>query len=55
MELQRRLIRAGYPLDKVDGVIGPQTVAAIRAYQQARGVTVDGFPSQDVLRLLKSR
>lgn len=55
MDLQRRLIRAGYPLDKVDGVIGPQTVAAIRAYQQARGVTVDGFPSQDVLRLLKSR
>lgn len=55
MELQRRLIRAGYALDKVDGVIGPQTVAAIRAYQQARGVTVDGHPSQDVLRLLTSR
>ncbi len=55
MELQTRLIRAGYTLDKVDGVIGPQTVAAIRAYQQSRGVTVDGYPSQDVLRLLKSR
>lgn len=54
-ELQERLIRAGYGLDKVDGVIGPQTVGAIRAYQQARGVPVDGFPSQDVLRLLKSR
>ncbi len=55
MELQKRLIRAGYTLDKVDGVIGPQTVAAIRAYQQAQGVTVDGFPSQDTLRLLKTR
>ncbi len=55
IELQKSLIRAGHPLEKVDGVIGPQTVAAIRAYQQSRGVNVDGYPSQDVLRLLQAR
>jgi membrane-bound lytic murein transglycosylase B len=40
-------------LEKVDGVIGPQTVGAIKAYQQSRGVAADGFPSKDVLRLLQ--
>ena len=53
MELQRLLIRAGHGLEKVDGVIGPQTVGAIKAYQQSRGVAADGFPSKDVLRLLQ--
>ena len=55
MEMQRRLIRKGYKLEKVDGIIGPATVGAIRAFQKSQGVTPDGFPSQDLLRLLKSR
>ncbi|NBR89677.1 MAG: lytic murein transglycosylase [Rhodobacteraceae bacterium] len=55
MELQRRLIAAGYGLEKVDGIIGPNTIAAIQAYQQSRGATPDGLPSQDTLRLMRSR
>ena len=55
MELQRRLIAAGYGLEKVDGIIGPNTIAAIKAYQQSRGATPDGLPSQDTLRLMRSR
>ena len=36
-ELQRRLQRAGYYHGSVDGVLGPQTRSAIRAYEQEHG------------------
>src|SRR6266542_4488986 len=36
-ELQRRLARAGYYRGSVDGVLGPQTRRAIRAYEQEHG------------------
>jgi membrane-bound lytic murein transglycosylase B len=54
-EMQRRLIRKGFDLEKVDGIIGPNTINAIRAFQQSVGVTPDGYPSQDLLKLLKRR
>jgi hypothetical protein len=36
-ELQRRLARAGYYRGSIDGVLGPQTRRAIRAYERANG------------------
>jgi len=36
-ELQRRLARAGYYRGAVDGILGPQTREAIRAYERAQG------------------
>lgn len=54
-QLQRRLTRAGFDTDGTDGIIGPNTIAAIRAYQASIGVTPDGFASQDVLRRLRNR
>jgi len=36
-ELQRRLARAGYYRGAVDGVMGPQTRRAIRAYERDHG------------------
>ena len=36
-ELQRRLQRAGYYHGSIDGVLGPQTRSAIRAYEQEHG------------------
>ena len=53
MDMQRRLQARGYPVEKIDGIIGPNTTDAIRAFQASVGVPQDGFPSQDVLALLK--
>src|SRR5437870_3854036 len=36
-ELQRRLARAGYYRGSIDGVLGPQTRRAIRAYERDHG------------------
>ncbi|WP_456386118.1 lytic murein transglycosylase [Profundibacter sp.] len=54
-EMQRRMIRKGFDLEKIDGIIGPMTINAIRAYQTSVGVTPDGFPSQNLLKLLRGR
>jgi membrane-bound lytic murein transglycosylase B len=52
-EMQRRLKRAGFLDDKIDGIIGPNTINAIRAFQVSRGVTPDGYASEELLKLLK--
>jgi len=52
-EMQRRLQRMGFGVEKIDGIVGPNTVAAIRAFQSSVGATPDGLPSQQVLELLK--
>jgi len=54
-EMQRRLTRLGFLDDKIDGIIGPNTINAIRAFQESRGVTPDGYPSEELLTLLKRR
>ncbi|MEW5743282.1 MAG: peptidoglycan-binding protein [Myxococcota bacterium] len=41
-ELQRLLQAAGIPTGPVDGDFGPMTQAAVRRFQQARGLPVDG-------------
>jgi len=35
-------------------VIGPATLEAVRGYQRAKSLPVDGFPSQTILKLLRS-
>jgi membrane-bound lytic murein transglycosylase B len=49
MEMQRRLIALGFDTGATDGVIGPNTIQAIRAYQQSRGLTPDGFATAALL------
>lgn len=52
-EMQRRLQRKGYPLEKIDGIIGPNTIRSIQGFQQSIGVEPDGYPSQTLLQQLK--
>ena len=52
---QQALLDLGYTLDKfgVDGIIGSETTAAIKAFQEANGLTVDGIIGPDTLAALQ--
>jgi lytic murein transglycosylase len=52
-ELQRRLTRAGFSTDGVDGIIGPNTLNAVRRYQASIGVVPDGYASLQILQRLR--
>jgi membrane-bound lytic murein transglycosylase B len=53
IELQERLIARGHDTGATDGVIGPNTVTAIRAFQTSRGMTPDGFATAQLLQSLR--
>jgi membrane-bound lytic murein transglycosylase B len=48
--LQQRLTALGYPLTKIDGKIGEETRAALRAWQASAGLVADGYPTLAILR-----
>jgi len=48
-ELQRRLTALGHDTGGVDGIVGPDTRAAVRAFQSAAGLTPDGHVSARLL------
>jgi hypothetical protein len=50
--VQRRLARGGYYHGSVDGVIGPGTRAAIRAFERNNGLPVDGLIDPQLLRTM---
>lgn len=52
-ELQQRLTNAGYSTGGVDGQIGPNTRAAIQAYQGRQGLIPDGHASVALLERLR--
>ncbi|WP_373636761.1 lytic murein transglycosylase [Yoonia sp. BS5-3] len=53
VELQQRLTDAGFSTQGVDGRIGPNSQAAIRAYQRSVGLPADGFASVSLLERLR--
>jgi membrane-bound lytic murein transglycosylase B len=52
-EMQKRLTAAGFDTLGVDGIIGPNTIAAIRSFQSSVGMIPDGYASYEILRRLK--
>lgn len=53
-ELQERLTAAGFSTEGIDGKIGPNTIAAVRAYQRSIGALPDGYANLDLLNGLKN-
>lgn len=53
-EFQRLLIAHGLMTGEPDGVIGPATLEAVKTYQRAKGLGVDGYPSLTLLKRLQS-
>lgn len=53
-ELQRSLVAAGFDPGKVDGRMGPRTEKAVRAFQKANGLDVDGKAGAKTLGRLAS-
>jgi membrane-bound lytic murein transglycosylase B len=53
VELQHKLTAKGFSTQGVDGIIGPNTISAVRRYQKAIGVIPDGYPSLRLLQRLK--
>ncbi|QPM91236.1 lytic murein transglycosylase [Pseudooceanicola algae] len=52
-EMQTLLTRRGFDTGGVDGILGSQSISAIRSYQRAVGVVPDGYPSVDLLARLR--
>ncbi len=52
-ELQRLLLDRGFDPNGLDGIVGPGTIAAVRAYQSSVGLVADGYASPEVLRHLR--
>ena len=52
-ELQHRLGAAGFDPKGVDGRIGPNTIAAVKAYQKANALVPDGYASLEILERLR--
>jgi murein DD-endopeptidase MepM/ murein hydrolase activator NlpD len=54
VEIQKLLVVAGYQI-VVDGIEGPETESAIKAFQKAKGLTPDGIVGPVTLAALKSQ
>jgi curli biogenesis system outer membrane secretion channel CsgG len=54
-DIQGELVRHGYlPAGSPDGSMGPKTATAIKEYQRAQGLLVDGTPSAALLEHMRS-
>ena len=53
-DLQKSLVALGYPLPKfgVDGIRGPETSGAIRAFQKSNGLNPTGTPDEETVAKL---
>jgi lytic murein transglycosylase len=52
-ELQQLLVRAGFTVGKVDGVLGQQSRVAVKAMQQKYGLPADSWPTAELLARMR--
>ena len=52
-ELQNLLVRAGFNVGKVDGVLGQQSRVAVKAMQQKHGLPADSWPTAELLAKMR--
>ena len=52
VKLQKALVILGYLSGKCDGIYGDQTTAAVKKYQRATGLTVDGIAGNGTIRCI---
>jgi lytic murein transglycosylase len=52
--LQTALNQRGFDSGAPDGQMGPATRGALRAFQRSAGLPADGFPTEELLRLLQT-
>lgn len=52
-ELQRLLVRAGFNVGKIDGVLGQQTRSAVKAMQIKFGLPADSWPTAELLARMR--
>jgi hypothetical protein len=52
-ELQQLLVRAGFNVGKVDGVMGQQSRSAVKAMQVKYGLPADSWPTAELLARLR--
>ena len=52
-ELQQLLVRAGYDVGKVDGVLGQQSRTAVKAMQVKYGLPADSWPTGELLARMR--
>ena len=55
MEVQELLLKAGYDIGDVDGIIGPKTIDALSDLQIKAGVQPSGKADKAALKFLRSR
>lgn len=53
VELQKRLTSNGFDTQKIDGLIGPLTIEAVRQFQKFINMKPDGYASMRILKLLR--
>lgn len=53
-ELQQSLTELGFAAGSVDGLLGPRTRSAVRDFQRSQSLIPDGFPSRELLELVRS-
>ena len=52
-ELQQLLVRAGFDVGKVDGVLGQQSRTAVKAMQIKYGLPADSWPTAELLARMR--